>query len=262
MGDIGEDKKLIWLGLKRAQQDTSEARDHIDRLQRGVEYDDYEDAVSGFADDSDHKTWLIDEDNADFTEDQADSFNEMIQNNFESWSDYQDFVVNEAGSYITLRNGFDTQTAFESEERTADGEAVAGVRLHDTDGVSYAGVSVPAGTVEIYGNRVEFSRTGPPDAEEADISFSNLSISNTTPTRYETITISADVSNTGDSTGAVYAPLLEDGDVVTRQRIEVAAGATETVEFERRYTEFQSMEVTIKDLPEQKVVVVHEGLIQ
>ena len=36
----------------------------------------------------------------------------------------------------------------------------AGIRIHEEDGVSKDGVEVPAGTVEVYGLKVEFSHTG------------------------------------------------------------------------------------------------------
>jgi len=270
MSDLSEDKKLIWLGLKRASGDTSEVAGAIDKLLNNVadystfqsELDSYDLGGDGTTEDisdySQFKTYLQEH---GFSSDEADRFINRIKSNFDdedssgsTYDEFEEYVENEASSFAELKNAFGSNQSFESEQR------VAGVKLFENDGYTKDGVFAPAGSIEMYGNEIHFSQTGPPASAEENISYKNLSVSKTTPVLNQTTEISADIENTGSARGSVFAPLIEDGNVVTRKEVEIAAGATETVTFKRSYDELQSIEVTIKDLTSQTVTVIPQGL--
>jgi len=265
MSELDEDKKLIWLGLKRPESDRSEVAGGINKLVNNVEdYSTFQSDLDGVADYTKFKTYL---ENHGFSSNDADTFIERIKNNFEdedgSGSTYDEFkyyVQNEASSFAELKNAFNTNKFIGSDKETAEGQKVAGVKFFDYDGYTKDGHFAPAGSTEIFGNEIHFSQTGAPTAAEEDISYSNLTVSDTTPLQYETIEISADITNSGNRRGPVYAPLIENGAVVTRKKVQVAAGQTKTVTFERRYTELQSLDISIKNLGPQLVVVIPQSL--
>jgi hypothetical protein len=265
MSELDEDKKLIWLGLKRPESDRSEVAGGINKLLNNVEdYSTFQSDLDNVADYTEFKTYL---ENHGFSSEEADTFINRIQNNFEdtdssgsTYDEFKDYVQNEASSFAELKNAFNTNKTIGSDKETTEGQKVAGIKFFDTDGYTKAGVFAPAGSTEIFGNEIHLSETGAPTAAQEDISFSNLSVSNTTPVTYERIDISADITNNGNRRGSVYVPLIEDGSVLERKKVQVAAGATETVTFERFYTELTSVEVTIKDLDPVAVVVIPAGL--
>ncbi|AGC34503.1 hypothetical protein HVTV-2_gp135 [Haloarcula virus HVTV-2] len=276
MSELTEEKKLIWLGLKRPQSDTSVVHEELTKLQNNVgdfstfqnDLDAYD--LDGDGNDEDisnytqFKTYLTDN---GFSSTEADTFINRIQNNFtdedssgSTYDEFESYVENQASTFTELKNAFNSNTTIGTEQETDTGEQTAGIKFFENDGYTKDGVFAPAGSTEIFGNEIHLSQTGAPSADSADISYSNLAISNTTPVRYEEIDISADITNNGSRRGSVFAPLIEDGSVVSRKRVEIAAGATETVTFKRQYTEYESIEVTIKNLPTQTVVVIPEGL--
>jgi len=67
--------------------------------------------------------------------------------------------------------------------------------------------------------------------EEACFDFANLSISPTTVDRGESVTISAEVTNTGGLEGSCTVKLLIDGIEEAVQELTVAPGATDNVTF-------------------------------
>jgi len=265
MSDLEEEKKLIWLGLKRPQSDRSEVAGGINKLLNNVEdYSTFQSDLDGVADYTEFKTYL---ENHGFSSEEADTFINRIENNFEdtdssgsTYDEFKDYVQNEASSFAELKNAFDTNKTIGSDKETTEGQKVAGVKFFDNDGYTKDGVFAPAGSTEIFGNEIHFSQTGAPTAAEENISYSNLTVSNTTPVTYETIEISADVTNSGNRRGSVYVPLIEDGSVLKRKKVQVAAGQTKTVTFERRYTQLTAVEVTIKSLDPVAVVVIPAGL--
>lgn len=265
MSDLSEDKKLIWLGLKRPSSDTSEVAGGINKLVNNIEdYSTFQNDLDDVADYTEFKTYL---ENNGFSSQDADTFINRIQNNFEdedssgsSYDEFEDYVQDEATSFSELKNAFDTNKTVGSDAKTAEGQKVSGIKFFDNDGYTKDGVFAPAGSTEVYGNEIHFSQTGAPAAAEEDISYSNLQVSETTPVLFERIDISADITNSGNARGAVYVPLIEDGSVVERKKVSVAAGATETVTFERSYTTYRSIDVTIKNLEPILIVSIPQGL--
>ncbi|AGM11739.1 hypothetical protein HCTV5_133 [Halovirus HCTV-5] len=260
MSDLSEEKKLIWLGLKRPQADLSEINEEIDKLQQQLEdYNEFQTDLDGVADYTELQTYL---ENNGYTTEEAQTFINKIQNNFDDYAAFKDYVQNQSDSFTELKNAFNTNTTIGSEQETDGGQQVAGVKFFENDGYTKSGVFAPAGSTEVFGNEIHFSQTGAPTADSADISYSNLTISDQTPVPFQDVDISADITNNGNARGSVFAPLIEDGSVVSRQKVEIAAGATETVTFTREYEDYESIEVTIKNLPTQTITVVPPNLIQ
>jgi len=270
MADLSEDKKLVWLGLQNPQQDVSQVQMEIQKLKNEVgdfatfqkHLDAYDLDGDGTDDDissySDFKTYLLD--NA-FTESEADAFIEKIKLNFDSYQDFEDFIENEAESYEDVAVQFGSGTGITDGQKTEDGGSVSGLEFHDEQAVSRDGVTLPPGTVEIYGNRIEFSQTDSVVTEDALMSYSNLQVSNTTPLKYETITISADIKNIGSNAGDAFPTLTVDGEVVkSKGPIYIVNGGTDSVSFDYSFDELMSVEITIDTLSSQTVAVIPEGL--
>lgn len=260
MSELTEEKKLIWLGLKRPQADLSEVNEEIDQLQQQLEdYGEFQTDLDGVADYTELDTYLQ---NNGYTQEEADTFINKIQNNFDDYAAFKDYVQNQSDTFTELKNAFNTNTTIGSDQETDSGQQVSGIKFFENDGYTKDGIFAPAGSTEIFGNEIHFSQTAAPTADSADISYSNLTISDTTPVRFESIDISADITNNGNKRGQVFAPLIEDGSVITRKSVEVPAGQTKTVTFSRSYSEYRSIEITIKNLPSQLVTVIPAGLIQ
>jgi hypothetical protein len=265
MSDLDEEKKLIWLGLKRIESDRSVVAEAFDILRNNVEdYEAFQNDLGGVSNYTEFKTYL---ENHGFSSGEADTFIDRIQNNFEdtdssgsTYDEFKQYVQNEASSFAQLKNAFNTNQTIGSGEETVGGEKVSGIKFFENDGYTKDGFFVPAGTVEVFGNEIHFSKTGAPAAGEENISYSNLTVSNTSPNKNQTIDISADVNNSGTGSGSVYVTLIEDGVVSKQERVEVPAGQTKTVSFERAYTELKTVEVTIGDLNPITVFVVPQDI--
>jgi hypothetical protein len=263
--ELTEEKKLIWAGLKRAQQDQSAIVGEINRVENNVEWDTYvthhdsydldgdgtDEDISNF---SQFKTYLQDEHG--FTAEEAQAYVDKIKNSFTDdnnsgsvFDEYEDYVKN-TSTYDKLKNKFGTVTAMTTEQQTGSGEPVAGIRVHDTAGVSYDGVNVKAGTTEIFGTRVELSQQAPPRAEDGTISYANLSTSDSdnVVNRNQTITISADVTNSNSGNRQVTVTLTEDGSVHSEKTVDVDGGTTKTVSFNVTKTEYVCHDYAIADL--------------
>lgn len=276
--DLSEEKKLIWAGLKRAQQDQSAVVGELNRIKSNIEWDTFVAHHDAYDLDGDG----TDEDISDFTQfrtyvekehgfttDESQAFVDKIKNSFTDddssgsvYDEYEAYVEGTASSYDELKNKFGTVTAMTTEQKTESGQPVAGIRVHDTAGVSYAGVSVEPGTTEIFGRRVEFSQQAPPRAEDGTISYSNLQTddADNVVTVYGTITISADVTNSNSGDRRVTVSLTEDGSVVQEKTVDVNGGSTKTVSFDVRKTEYVCHDYTIGPLSPVTVCWVPEGL--
>lgn len=269
MVDLTEKEKLVWLGFKQPKQSMSGIEKEVSMLSDEVTFEEFQadlDAydLSGDGNDQDissyaeFKTYLTDQ---GFTSDEADTFIEKIKNNFDSYADFETYTEDTATSWETFKNEFGTASTFTGEIRTEDGEPVAGIRFHDSAAVSYDGIVVPAGTVEVFGTRVEFSEQDAPQTGEALMSFSNLQVSDQLPQKFETITISADIDNIGDAGGDAFPQLKIDGVVVaTKGPITITNGGSDSVSFSWSFNELQSVDVTIATLDPLTVSVIPAGL--
>ena len=220
---------LVWLGVKEPQVNLSEVKADIDRLKDSVgTWEDFQEIVANASDYSELEQDLLD---AGFPSAKVDSFIAKIQDQYSSFSDFQS-TVSGLTSYLEFQSQFGNQSGLTGDSLTEDGEPTAGIRVHDSSGQSYAGVSVPAGTTEIFGRRIEFSQQDP-SVEPDEVSYSNFSTDDAddVATVFQSITFSADVTNPNAFGVDVTIPFTEDGSVLAQRSIRLGANATETVEF-------------------------------
>ena len=234
---------LVWLGISQPNQSRNSMDGDVQRLKEHVgDYDAFQSLVEGSTSYSEYHDDLV---AAGFTEDEAEEHVQRVENNYDEWSEYEQFVLDQ-DTYERYKSGFGTLTGVASEETTEDGEPVAGIRVHDSPGISYAGVPVDAGTTEVFGRRIEFSQQ---DAavDPEDVMWSNMDTDaeDNVVNSHQTITFSADATNPNGYSVTVTAPYQEDGEVVRRTTIDIPANGTRTVEFEVTKTEYICVEAAI-----------------
>lgn len=243
---VKEKEKLVWLGVKRSSSHQSEAKGDIDRLQENVgEYSTFQTDLDNVSNESEFQTYL---ENNGFSTSEAKNFIERINNNFtdsdnsgSSFDEFKDYVQNDSNTYSKLKSEFSSQNSYFSDLETSDGEPVAGFRIFEQPGVTYDGVSVPAGSVEIFGQQIHFSQSEAPKSgsgsgstgDGSTFTVNNISTDKDANTTLigETVAISADVTNNGDYTEFFSAPLIEDGEVIENENFNIESGATEEVTF-------------------------------
>lgn len=257
---LGTEDWLVWLGVKEPQVDLSEMRADVDRLKDSVgDWSAFETLVSNQTSYAEYEQALLD---AGFPSDKVDAHISRVQDTYSGWSAYQDDVVNTLNSYEEYQSQFGNQSGMTGSELTEDGEPTAGIRVHDQSGVSYAGVSVPAGTTEIFGRRIEFSQQDAA-ADPSDVTYANQSTddADNVVTVYQSMTISADVSNPNGWGVDVTVPLQEDGTVTQQETIRLGANATETVSFTLTKQDYVCVDAAIGTLDPITMCWVPQGLV-
>lgn len=257
MSSLTQVEKLRALGLKSPDASNNPYEGLFDQIEGAKSFSEFNTDVQGQSSFGEFETYLTD--TIGMSSSDASRFRTRME---QKYADFPTFQSELSGfsSYEGWRGSFSWGTTIAGD--TTDGEGVtSGVRVHGEDGISYDNIRVPKGTVEVFGPRVEFSQTDPPIDASTDFTASNLTVSNTTPTRYETIVISADITNNSGYATTFTAKLLEDSSVVKSETISFGVNETKTVEFQRRYTELVSVEVAINDTATETVVVIPEGLI-
>jgi hypothetical protein len=250
---------LVWLGVKEPQTNLSEIKSDIERLKDSVgTWSDFQNLVSNSADYSEFEQNLL---NEGFPSDKVGAFIDKIQDQYSSYTAFQDDVVNVLTSYIEFQSRFGNQHGLTGSRRTADGEPVAGLRVHDESGVSYSGINVPAGTTEIYGRRIEFSQQDA-GVNYADLTYSNQSTddSDNVVTIYQDITISADASNPNSFGMNATIPLKADGSVIAQETIRLEANVTRSVSFTLSRSNYVCEDLAIGTLSPITVCWVPSGL--
>jgi len=268
--ELQAQQKLQWLGLSSAAESLSDVQEEVellqqnlpdfstflDHLQNGYDYngDGTKESLDSYPSFDDYLA--EGSDSIGFTTDEADSFIEKIKQNFSdedssgtSFDEFKEFVINETVSFESIKTGFGTSTELTSDTTTSSGQAAAGVRFHETAGVTRNGVSVPAGTTEVYGKEVHFSQSSAPTEEEetGSIDFKNISTSDDFPFIDETVTISVDIENTQNESADVVATFLEDGTRIDARTLRVGANSTRFISFEISYGTMQFHEYSIKN---------------
>lgn len=236
---------LVWLGVKEPQVSLSEIKSDIDRLKDSVgTWEDFQDIVSNSADYTELENNLV---NAGFPSDKVDAFISKLQDQFDSYSDFQS-TVSGLTSYLEFQSQFGNQSGMTGDSLTEDGEPVAGIRVHDSSGTSYAGVSVPEGTTEVFGRRIEFSQQDP-SVDPDEVSYSNFSTDDAddVTTVSTSMEFSADVTNPNAFGVDVTIPFIEDGTVLTQKNIRLGANATQTVSFSVTKTSSECHDYRIGD---------------
>jgi len=268
--DLTEDQKLVMLGMRSPNQQSTAQSTTITVFKNNIaeEWDTFQENFedAGLTTWSGFETWLTNN-GVDATT--ASNIRTELENKYPTFSDYSDIVLN-ATSWEDYSSNFKVGSGLRSSLKTEDGESAAGIQVYEEGGVGRSGQSIPAGGVEVYGTEVHFSQstavgseqTPAEDQSDNPITYSNLSVSNTTPVPYEDIDVSATVTNNTSIPGFGVVPeLVVDGSVEKTKTITVPANSSTTVTFTIEFVEYESHEVTINDLPPETVVVVHFGLV-
>jgi len=226
------EEKLVWLGIKRGGRKVSQVASDVEHLKQTVgDWDAFSDLVVNQTDAySGLKTELVD--THGWSSAEADAFIARLKNEFNSYNDFQS-SVDGWSTYQQLQSYFDTATTYTSDSLTADGAPAAGIRFHESDGISYDGVQVPAGTAEIFGVRVEVSRQDPPRGTKDSVTYANFQsddADNVTDVGTP-ITFSADVTNPNNYGVTAQVPLTENGSVISTKEVRLEGNATTAVEF-------------------------------
>ena len=247
---LDAESKKVWAGLIQPNADRSAIAEDIRRLEEHVgEYDAFQALTDGEDNFADLQAALEAE---GFDAEHAESFVNRIQQNYETYDEFNTFVQ-EQNSYQGFQNGFGTNLSFGLDSLDEGGNPLAGMRIHETEGMSYNGVPLPAGTVEIYGRRVEFSQSGPPADPSERLVYSNLQVTNDTPPVGAGITVSCDVFNQDTREVWERTVLLVDGSVEARQSVTIPPQETKEVSFFINRSQYVCHDITIEDLPAQTV---------
>lgn len=281
MSDIPANKLKVWAGLKRAVSDFSTVKEEMDKLETTIgsfstfqsDLDAYDLDGDGTDEDitsfSEFQTYL--EDNG-WTTDEAVAFIDKIKSNFTDdnnsgtvYDEFENYVENQAGSYEELKNAFSSETTLSSDTQTSGSGDVpaAGIRTFDQQGITKAGVTAPAGSTEVYGREIHFSQSDAVQADADDVSYSNLRTddADNVVNIYQSITISADISNPNGFDVSVTASLTEDGSAINSKTLTIPASGSATVDFSVTKDEYVCADYSIGGLSPVTVCWVPQGLV-
>ncbi|UTF55976.1 hypothetical protein [Natronosalvus rutilus] len=257
--ELTEGKKLKWLGAKRDGDDESEVKAEINRLERTVGgFDQYQIFVDESADLADHEFRLIREQG--WPEPDAELFTSKIDNSFDDWWAYDNYINVQVDSYRAMKGDFPSEVVFGGIETTGDGEVAVGVRLHDEAGVSKAGLSLPPGTIELFGSRLEISEMKEPDPEEEDLAYGAVEVEPAEPIVDEEFEVFCPITNNSDTDVRVFPQLVVNGVVEEQVEVDIAQGATEEARFSYVQPRISRLEVQIDGEPPVEVRVTSGDL--
>lgn len=256
MSSLTSKEKLRALGVKSPSVQNNPYLSEFEAIGDTNDYSTFVSDVNNQSSFSEFETYLTD--TIGLSASKASRFRQRMEQKYATFGDFQT-ALSGFSSYDEWINSFSWGTTIAGDE--TDGTQIsAGIRIHGEDGVSYDGVSVPKGTLEAFGPRIEFSQSAPPIDATASFSTANLQIGDTLPQPYQNITISADVTNNSGYSVDHTAKLTEDGQVVETQTVEFAAGETKTLTFTRTYTDYVSVDVKVNEAGPTTVTVIPAGL--
>jgi len=258
---LDAEERLVWLGVQTNSAKVNALQGDVNQLKDTVgEWGDFQTAVDDNTSFSELETDLIN--NYGWSQEDAQAFTDRLSREFNSYTDFADQVNNQFTSYDDLQGVFDQATTFQGDAQTDTGQPAAGIRVHESDGTSYSGVSVPAGTTEIFGVRVEFSQQDPPRGTTEPVTYANMASDDAddVATVYGSITFSADVTNPNGWQVDQQVSLTEDGSVISSKNVSIAANSTKTVEFTVTKQDYICAEYAIGDLDPILACWVPQGL--
>jgi hypothetical protein len=229
---IDSEEKLVWLGIQTNSAKVNKLEGDVVNLKNTVgDWSDFVSLVNNNSSYSGLRDSLVN--NFGWDSNNAQAFVDRLDREFASYTDFKDKVNNQFNSYSDLQAVFGQATIFQGDQVTSSGQPAAGIRVHESDGVSYSGVSVPAGTTEVFGVRIEFSQQNPPRGTTDPVTYANLTTNDAdnTVVRTNDITISADVTNPNGFQVDAAVPLTEDGSVLKQQQVSFDANETKSVSF-------------------------------
>lgn len=169
------DEKLVWLGIKTNAAKVNQLTADVSQLKGTVgDWETFQNEVDNATSYSDLRDTLVN--NYNWSQEDADAFISRLKNEFNSFPDFQS-SVDGFDSYQELQALFDSATTFQADSETQDGQPAAGIRIHESAGTTYAGVSVPPGTTEIFGTRVEVSGQSPVRGARDPVAFGTINVS-------------------------------------------------------------------------------------
>lgn len=258
----------VWLGFEQPSTGASDASGLISKLESNIgEFGTYQSGIADLTSHADHESYLQ---NNGFSAEDATATTDRIKQAFSDddssgsvWDEYNDYVQNDAESYLDLENRFGKTQVWGSNVEAGDGTAAAGIKVYENAGVSKAGIQVPQGAVEIFGREVHFSQSDAAKGDPGDINWSNLRTVESTPVDVgESVTIQADGSNSTGQDLSVTVQLVQQGSVIDSQDVTIDDGETKTVEFVVVKDRQVCYNYTIGGLPEITVCWEEGDLIQ
>jgi len=183
----------------------------------------------------DLETWL---DTQGFSSDDASDFRDELESEFSDWSSFETFMDN-ADSIEELLGRFGHREV-----------AATGVEYDEEAGILYlryeSGLRMQQRPTEAVND---------PD-QTASISFSNVSVSNTTPITYEEITVSADATNSGGDAGTAGSVLAVNNITEDWQTVDVPANSTRTVRYTISFSDVGTYDIQVNDSSAVTVTVL------
>lgn len=226
------EEKLVWLGIKTNAAKVNKLAADVAQLSETVgDWGSFQDLVTDDVTSyAELNTELVD--TYGWSQEDADAFISRLENEFNSFSDFQT-SVDGFESYEDLQSLFDSASTFAGDAETETGQPAAGIRIHESSGTSYAGVSLPAGTTEVFGTRIEFSQQEPVRGTREAVTYGSISTddADNVANVFASITFSVDVTNPNNFSTTASIPLTEDGDVVKSKEVRFNASETKTVSF-------------------------------
>lgn len=240
-GDI-----LKALGLKLPSTQANPLRDLWNDLREAVDFATFNSDVQGLSSWGAFETYL--QDDLGFSASDAADLRNQLEQKYSSFSDFQT-ELDSFSSFDEWENSLSWGETTGGESTDEDGRLVTGIRFFDEPGITRDDVSVPAGSVEIFGREIHTSQTGAPSDEESSSSlfaWSGMSADPSSPDVYETVTFSATVENTGTDPQQIVAALSVDGERVDESElVKLAPGSTREFSFLYEFEESGTYSVRI-----------------
>lgn len=250
--ELSPKAKLAWLGMSNPSSKKSVIAKELELLKENFNsYQDFADSLDAY--DLDNDGTDEDADSFDdfkviladngFSNDEPSVFVDKIKKNFDDqdssgtvYDEFEDYVQNKSSSYEELSIRFDRNNTLSSDNLTEGGEEAAGIRAFSKPGVTFDGVEVPEGAVEIFGREIHFSQQDAAQRKDESTDIFNVGNIRTdeaddSSTVSAPIEISADVTNNSSSSQFFQATLNEDGTAVQSQMLEIPANSVQTVNF-------------------------------
>lgn len=241
MSNLTGDEKLRALGLKAASSQNNPYQSIFDKIRNAKDYSTFSSDVNGLADFSGFESYLTN--TIGLSSSEASRFRQAMESKYADFSAFQT-ALSGFSDYDGWINSLRFGTTLAGDETDGTG-LTSGVRIHGEAGLSYDNVSVPKGTVEIFGPRIEFSETGSPVDASTSFSFGSLSVSDTSPFLGQEVTISTTVTNNSGFNTQKTVKLTENGQVVDSKTITLDDLDSQTVEFKRTYNSYTTIDVEI-----------------
>ena len=225
------EEKLVWLGVKTNAAKNNQLSGDVAQLKETVgSWNDFQIVVDSASTFTGVRNRLVN--NFGWSSGDADAFQSRLEASYADFDAF-DSAVESYSSYAELKSDFTSNTGLESDAQTTDGRPAAGIRVHETAGTTYSGVDVPAGTTEVYGNRIEFSSQGSVRDSRESMNYGTISTddANNEVVVTNPITFSVDVTNPNGYRTTADITLQEDGQVTESKNIAFAANQTKTVSF-------------------------------